>query len=129
METFFSMETMALGSQANATSVLALVAFTSVLALSPARLQRFAPEMLGATLTVLFIVGSGSLVGVFGISSIAAEYEGAVIMCSAIVLIDRFCGGPKCNPVVSLILLIWGVSSPLDVLVEVAGQMAGGWSK
>jgi len=106
--------------------ISSLVACVSVLALSPSKAAGFFVEVLGSALTVVFVVGSGSLVGLFRISALFGEYEGAMIMCSAIVLIDRFAGGPKCNPCVSLILWLWGVSKPLDVAVEVAGQMAGG---
>lgn len=107
--------------------ISSLVACTSVLALSPSRVTAFLIEVLGSALTVTFVVGSGSLTGLVpGASELVGEYEGALIMCSAIVLIDRFAGGPKCNPCVSLILWLWGASKPLDGLVEVAGQLAGG---
>lgn len=86
----------------------------------------FVKEAVGAALTVVFIVGSGSLVGLFGLAPLVGSLEGAVIMCSAIVLIDCLCGGPKCNPCVSLFLLVLGKVQPVDFLVEVGGQMAGG---
>ena len=106
-----------------------LVACASVLALSPSRYVAFGKEVIGSALTVVLVVGSGPLVGVLlgnAAAPYVGEYEGAMIMCSSIVLIDRLFGGPKNNPIVSLVLYMWGLSRPLDVLVEISGQLAGG---
>ena len=106
-----------------------LVACASVLALSPSRYVAFGKEVIGSALTVVLVVGSGPLVGVLlgnAAAPYVGEYEGALIMCSSIVLIDRLFGGPKNNPIVSLVLYMWGLSRPLDVLVEISGQLAGG---
>lgn len=105
-----------------------LVACFAVLALSPSRYVAFGKELIGAALTVVLVVGSGPLVGVlFGnaVAPYVGAYEEVLIFCSAIVLIDYFCGS-KNNPVVSLVLCMWGFIKPIDVVVEVAGQMAGG---
>ena len=75
------------------TYVGACVACATILILTPSKSMAFATEVVGAALTVLLVVGSGVLAGTVGVPPFLGPYEEAAIMCSAIVLIDRFCGG------------------------------------
>ena len=105
-----------------------LVACIAVLGLSPSRYVSFGKEVIGSALTVLLVVGSGPLVGVLlgnAVAPYVGAYEEVLIFCTSIVLIDVLFGS-KNNPIVCLILCIWGLISPLDAIVEIAGQMAGG---
>lgn len=102
-----------------------LVACVAVLGLSPSRYVEFGKELIGGALTVLLVVGAGPLAGLLPIAPYLGGYEEVLMFCSSIVLIDVLFGS-KNNPIVSLALCMWGFTSTMDVIVEIAGQMAGG---